>query len=99
MITCSGRNMIEHLQTLLNNIMECGYYPTSWNRGLICSIYKSGNKDYPNNYRSITLSNCLDKLFSNTIFYNRLQNELQKNIVLSPAQDHRTSDTSSNYSV
>ena len=44
----------------------------------------------------ITLSNCLRKLF-NTVSYNRLQNELQKNIVLSPAQagfqkDHRTSD-------
>ena len=40
--------------------------------------------------------NCLGKLF-NTVLYNRLQNELQKNIVLPPAQvgfrkDHRTSD-------
>ena len=89
-------NMIEHLQTLFNNIMESDYYLTSWNQGLICSIYKLGKKDDANNYRSKTLSNCLWKLF-NTISYNRLQNELQKNIVLSPAQagfqkDHKTSD-------
>ena len=76
--------------------MESGYYPTSWNQGLICAIYKAGKKDGPNNYKGITLSNCLGKLF-NTILYNRLQNEIQKNIVLSPAQagfrkDHRTSD-------
>ena len=32
--------MIEHLQTLFNDIMESGYYPTSWDQGLICSIYK-----------------------------------------------------------
>ena len=41
-------------------------------------------------------TNCLGKLF-NTILYNRLENEIQKNIVISPAQagfqkDYRTSD-------
>ena len=35
MIKCSDRNVIEHLQTLFNSIMESGYYPTSWNQGLI----------------------------------------------------------------
>ena len=96
MMKCFDRNMTEHLHTLFNNIRESGYYPTSWNQGLICSIYKAGKKDDPNNYRGITLSNCLGKLF-NTILYNELQNEPQKNIVSSPAQngfrkDHRTSD-------
>ena len=85
MIKCSDRNMIEHLQTLFNNIMESGYYPTSWNQGLNCSTCKSGKQNDLNNYRGIALSNCLGKLF-NTILYNRLQNEIQKNIVLSPAQ-------------
>ena len=65
------RNMIEHLHTLFNNIMESGYYPTFWNQGLICSIYKAGKKDDPNNYRVITLSNCLRKLF-NMILHNKL---------------------------
>ena len=41
-IKCSDRNIIEHLQTLFNNIMESGYHPSSWNQGLICSIYNSG---------------------------------------------------------
>ena len=87
--------MISHLQTLFNNIIESGYYPTSWNQGLTCSIYKSSEKDDAKNYRDITLWNCLGKIF-NTILYKRLQNELQKNVILSPAQagfrkDHRTS--------
>ena len=74
--------MIEHLQTLFNKTMDSGYYLTSWNQGLICSIYKSDKKDDPNNCGGITLSNCFGKLF-NTILCNRLQNEIQKNIVLS----------------
>ena len=76
--------------------MESGYYPTSWNQGLICAIYKAGKKDDPNNYIGIALSNCLGKLFI-TILYNELQNKPQKNIVSSPAQNgfrkgHRLSD-------
>ena len=57
--------MIEFLQTLFNN-MESGNYPTSWNQGLICSIYKSGKKGDLNNYSGITLSHCLGKLFITT---------------------------------
>ena len=96
MIKCSNEIMIKHLQTLFNAILNSGYYPQSWNHGLICSIYKSGKKDDPSNYRGITLSKCLGKLF-NTILHNRLQKELKKNTILSPAQagfreDHRTSD-------
>ena len=53
-IKCSDRNMLEHLKTLFNDIMESGYCPISWNQGLICSKYKSGEKDDPNNYRGIT---------------------------------------------
>ena len=47
------RNMIEHLQTLFNNIMESGYYPTLWNQRLICSIHKLGKK-YDSMIQTIT---------------------------------------------
>ena len=40
MIKRSDRNMIEHVQTLFNSIIESGYYPTSWDQGLICTKYK-----------------------------------------------------------
>ena len=79
-------NIIEHAQTLFNNIIVSGYYPTLRNQGLICSIYKAGKKDDPSNQRGITLRNCLGKFF-NKILFNKLQNEPQKNIVLSPAQN------------
>ena len=103
MIKYSNWNMIEHLLTLFNDSMESGDYPTFWNQRLICSIYKLGKKDDRNNYRGITLSNCLGKVL-NTVLYNRLQKKLQKRMVLSPARDgfrkdHRPSVISSHYSV
>ena len=35
MTKCSDRDMIEHLQTLFNNIMESGYYPNFLEPGII----------------------------------------------------------------
>ena len=95
MTKCFDRNMTEHVQTLFNNLMVSGHYPTLWNQGLICSRYKVGKKDDPNSYRGKTLWNCLGK-FLKTILFNELQNELQKKYCF-PAQngfrkDLRTSD-------
>ena len=81
-IKCSDKNVVEHFQTLFDSMMRSGYYPNSWDQGLICSIYKSGKKDNSNTYRGIPLLNYLGKLFS-TILDKRFQKELQKIIDLS----------------
>ena len=96
MITCSDGLMLVKLEKLFNKIFKTGYYPNSWNEGLIFSIYKSGEKENPNNYRNITLSNSLGKLF-NIILYKRFTTKLQNANILSPVQagfrkDHRKSD-------
>ena len=96
MIKCSDDLMLVKLEKLFNKIFKTGYYPNSWNEELLFSIHKSDEKENPNNYRGITLSNSLGKLFS-TILYNRLTTKLQNANILSPAQagfrkDHRTSD-------
>ena len=59
-------------------------------------MHKSGEKNYPNNYRGITLPNCLEKLF-NTILYKRLKKDIEKQKIFSLAQcrfrkNHRTTD-------
>ena len=95
-LMCSDDLMLVKLEKLFNKIFKTNYYPNSWNEGLIFSIHKSGEKENPNNYRGITLSNSLGKLF-NTILYNRFTTKLQNVNILSPAQagfrkDHRTSD-------
>ena len=88
--------MLVKFEKLFNKVFKTGYYPNSWNEGLIFSIHKSGEKENPNNYQGITFTNSLGKLF-NTILYNRLTTKLQNANILSPAQAgfrkyHRTSD-------
>ena len=82
---CSDDLMLVKLEKLFNKIFKTGYHPNSSNEGLIFSIHKSGEKENPNNFRGITLSNSLGKLFS-TILYNRLITKLQNTNIVSPAQ-------------
>ena len=96
MIKCSDDVMLIKLEKLFNKIFKTGFYSKFWNEGLIFSKHKSGEKENPNNYRGITFSNGLGKLF-NTILQNRLTTKLQNANILSPAQagfrkGHRTSD-------
>ena len=81
MIKFSNETNIEYLQFLFNKILGTRYHPNSLNDGFVRSIHRSVSKEDPNNYRGITLSNCLRKLF-NTIWYNRLKEKLQiKNVI------------------
>ena len=96
MIKCSNSFLIHKLYTLFNEIFNSGIYPKSWNTDLIYSVHKSGNKDDPNNYRGITLSNCISKLF-HTVLFKRFESLFEKENIISPAQagfrkNHRTTD-------
>ncbi len=56
--------LVPILNKLFNQILNSGYFPTLWKKSLITNIYKEGSISEPNNYRGITLSSCLGKLFS-----------------------------------
>ena len=84
------------IQKLFNMILENGFYPSEWKNGLIINIFKSGCKTDPSNYRGITLTSSLGKLF-NSILNSRLLTFLDLNKLLSQFQagfrhDHRTTD-------
>ena len=66
-----NNQLINLLTKLFNNVLKTGEYPTTWAQGLICPIYKSGSSDDPNNYRGITLLNCIGKIFT-SILYKRI---------------------------
>ena len=57
-----------YLVRLYNKIFLSGDYPESWSKGVIVPIYKNkGDIDSTNNYRGITLTNVLAKIFSHIL--------------------------------
>ena len=50
--------------TLFNKLYEIGYFPKEWSTGVIVPIYKKGDKKKSENYRGITLTSTLSKMFT-----------------------------------
>lgn len=63
----------DSLKKLFNDILLSGNYPKIWAKGFIVPIFKSGEKDDPSNYRGITITSCLGKLFTK-VLNSRLEN-------------------------
>ena len=49
---------------LFNRILDTGSIPSSWQVGKIVPIYKKRDTNEPSNYRAITITSCLGKLFT-----------------------------------
>ena len=85
-IKLSSELLINRYVNLFNLILSSGVYPRSWTLGTIIPIYKNkGDIEDPANYRPITLSSCLAKLFS-LILNERLTNFLKTNDTLNQNQ-------------
>ncbi len=96
MLKVGYKTLMKPLQKLLQLVFDSRHFPSPWKRGIIVKIFKSGDSYSPDNYRGVTLSSVLGKLFT-LIMTNRLQTDLETNDKLHPAQsgfrkDHRTSD-------
>ena len=85
MLKAGNQILIGPLNRLFNNVLSSGTYPDTWCTGTIIPIYKSGDKENPSNYRRITVSNCLGKLF-NTILNKQIVTYLETNKLLSDTQ-------------
>jgi hypothetical protein len=70
---------------LFNMVIKEQIMPKSWCCGMIVAIFKSGNREDPNDYRGITISSCLGKLFTK-ILANRLVKFLDLNNVITEYQ-------------
>jgi hypothetical protein len=67
-------------------------YPGNWSRGYISSIFKSGDRSKPDNYRGIAITGCLSKLLS-SILNSRLDIFLIKHKLINPFQIGFTKDS------
>lgn len=85
MIKATIHELSGPLLILFNKILNEGIFPESWSQGIIVPIHKSGSLNDPNNYRGITISSCLGKLFTK-LMANRLTCWLVSNNILAEQQ-------------
>ena len=96
MIKSTISEMSPLLLKTFNYVLDTGIFPDSWKTGCNVPIYKSGCPTNPNNYRGITLTSTLGKLFCqilNTRICNYLEeNDLYTNKQAGFRKNMRTSD-------
>eukprot|EP00249_Psilotum_nudum_P023583 c28929_g2_i1 orf=1058-3163(+) len=59
----AGKAIIPCLQFMFNSVFKEGF-PREWQNNLIIPIFKAGDPDLPNNYRTIMVSSLMAKLYS-----------------------------------
>ena len=85
MIKSSVHILLRGYYKLFNLILESGIFPDGWCVGLLTPIFKSGDKQDPNNYRGICITSCLGKLFC-LILNKGLTSFTQENDLIHPSQ-------------
>jgi hypothetical protein len=73
------------LTKLFNKNLNFGRFPKIWNISLLTSIYKSGDPTDCGNYRGISISSCVGKLFT-SLLQKRISDFLETNGLLSDNQ-------------
>ena len=85
MIKQSQTVLLPCLSKLFNSCLSHGKYPHSWAEGYISVIHKSGDAADPNNYRGITITSSVGKVF-NSILNERLDSFLKQNNIIDDCQ-------------
>lgn len=85
MLKNCSTNMLQCICKLFNLIYESGKYPVEWTESIIKPLFKAGSETDPNNYRGISISSCLSKLFSR-VLYNRMDKFVTEHNILTESQ-------------
>jgi len=85
MIKYSDDNTHKIMLSLFNKIYSLSMYPSSWSHGYITNLFKKGSTMDPQNYRSLTITSSLGKLF-NSILATRLQKYLTEHNLIAREQ-------------
>jgi hypothetical protein len=76
---------VDRLLEIMNGVWKGAGFPQEWKEGIICPIYKKGEKDTASNYRGITLLNTAYKVYA-MIVEERLMKEMNERGVLPDGQ-------------
>ena len=79
LINHGGRTLNKKIYNLMKQIWEENKMPEQWKEGLICPIYKNGDRLKCTNYRPITLLNIVYKIFA-ILLNKRLIQIIQKKL-------------------
>jgi hypothetical protein len=60
----AGPEGIKFVRTLVRGIMKSGRVMSSWKKAKIVLIYKKGNRDQIENWRPISITNCMYRIFT-----------------------------------
>lgn len=74
-----SKEMGEEFWKMINRVWKGEGIPLDWNKGLICPIYKKGEKSEVKNYRGITLMDTAYKIYA-TILNRRLEIEAEEKL-------------------
>ncbi|KAH0814154.1 hypothetical protein GEV33_008637 [Tenebrio molitor] len=76
---------VDRLLEIMNGLWKGGGFPQEWKEGIICHIYKKGEKDTASNYRGITLLNTAYKVYAMMV-EERLMKEMNERGALPDGQ-------------
>ena len=85
MIKYGQTALLPCLKNIFNACLSHGLYPKSWGEGYITVIHKTGDTADTNNYRGITITSAIGKLF-NSILNRRLDLFLKKYNIINDCQ-------------
>ena len=77
--------ILPYLNKLFNAIFDSGIFPENWGKSIITPVFKKGSKNDPDNYRAISLTDSICKIFMN-ILATRLNHWSEENRVLDESQ-------------
>ena len=77
--------ILPYLNKLFNAIFDSGIFPENWGKNIITPVFKKRSKNDPDNYRAISLTDSICKIFMN-ILATRLNHWSEENRVLDESQ-------------
>jgi len=82
MLKYSKHVLLPYLSILFNAIFRTGHFPQNWADSIIVPLHKKGDPNNPDNYRAISLTSILSKVFTHILKVRLEEWSLHRNILL-----------------